>query len=112
MAGHEVCSTELFGLDGFFNGVDGYAQGRHVVEQGRMGFQIRQRALETGNVETDGSLAEMLEDTCFLVDAAEAQRPFGIICVLFFGKVLFTKDDEIYVGSGDLFELIPVVRRG
>ena len=77
-----------------------------------MGFQIRQRALETGNVETDGSLAEMLEDTCFLVDAAEAQRPFGIICVLFLGKVLFTKDDEIYVGSGDLFELIPVVRRG
>lgn len=76
-----------------------------------MGFQIRQRALETGNMKTDSSLSEMLEDTRLLMDAAQAQGPFRIVRVFFFRKVFFTKDDEIYIGCGDLLELIPVVRR-
>ena len=76
-----------------------------------MGFQIRQGALETGNVETDSSLSEMLEDTRLLMDTAEAQGPFRILRVFFFRKVFFTKDDEIYIGCSDLFELIPVVCR-
>ena len=76
-----------------------------------MGFQIRQRALETGDVETDSSLSEMLEDTRLLMDATEAQGPFRIVRVFFFRKVFFTKDDEIYVRGSDLFKLVPVVRR-
>ena len=84
MAGHDVRCAQLFGARCFLRRMDGNAQGRHIIEKGRMGFQILQRTLETGNVQADGRFAEVVENARLVVHVAQAQRFFCVFDVFIF----------------------------
>jgi len=74
-----------------------------------MGLQIVQWALETGDMEFDADAAEIIEDTPFLVQIAQALHFFCVICVFFFIETFFTQNNAVNIRSGYLLHMVPVV---
>ena len=77
VAGNDVMSSQFFCQTGFIGTVYRNSQTGHIIGNRRMGLQIVQWALETGDMEFDADAAEIIEDTPFLVQIAQALHFFA-----------------------------------